>query len=282
MGGNIWKFVRFDRLGRHARVIFRKPENGPPVINLRAIDELREVVTIASQDPLIRSLSIHSDGEGVFLAGGDLEEFQALDKEAGRSMAEAMREVLWRLENLPYPVIAVIEGDAFGGGCELVLAADMRLAAPQARLAFTQGRFGLIPGWGGATRLTRVVGRARALALLMTGQPITARQAKAIGLVDEVVPKEKIGDRLAEIQANLEMVAPEAIRAVKEVVSAAVRLPYEESLRLELDLFVGLWGSQAHKEGLRAFFEKRAPAWAADDGSKRARGDTGRLRKAKA
>lgn len=254
--------VRLDRLGRHARITFRRPAEGPPVVSLGTIAELREALASLAGDPVVRSVTLRSEGDGVFLAGGDLQEFETLDTpEKGRVMAEGMRAVLQGFEDLPCPVVAVLDGDVFGGGCETILAADIRIAASGVRLAFTQGRFGLIPGWGGATRLTRLVGRGRALLLLMTGRPVGAWEAQAIGLVDQVVPKERIDDVLAEVQANVEMVAPEAIRAAKEAVRKAVMLPFERSLAHELDLFTSLWASAAHREGLRAFFERRAPAW---------------------
>ncbi len=277
--------IRVDRLGRHVRVTFLKPKDGPPVVSLRTIAALREAIAPLAEDQAVRSLTLRSEGDGVFLAGGDLQEFQRLDTpDKGREMAEGMREVLWRLETLPFPVIAVLDGDVFGGGCETILAADIRIATPDVRLAFTQGRFGLIPGWGGATRLTRLVGRGHALYLLMTGQPIRAREALGIGLVDRVVPRDRLEDALAEVQANMEMVSPEAVRAAKEAVRGAVSLPYESSLARELDLFVSLWASETHREGLRAFFERRAPTWAGDrepeaEPRKGTRGGTGRTRK---
>lgn len=277
------KRIRADRLGRHARITFLKPPDGPPVVSLDTISELNEVVTSLQKDPSVRSVTLRSEGDGVFLAGGDLQEFQALDTpQKGREMAIRMREVLWTLENLSCPVIAALDGDVFGGGCEAILAADIRVAVPKVRFAFTQGRFGLIPGWGGATRLTRLVGRGRALFLMTTGQPIEAREARDIGLVDVVVPRARLDDTLAALQANIEMVSPDAIRAAKEAVRGAVRLPYEQSLAFELDLFSAQWTSQAHQEGIRAFFERRAPAWAGDKTpttSARSRGGTGRRKK---
>lgn len=287
MSGTSGRRLRFDRLGRHVRITFRKPAEGPPVVSLQTIAELQDTLTSLAKDAGVRSVTLRSEGDGVFLAGGDLQEFESLDTpEKGREMAEAMRAVLAGFEALHCPVIAALDGDVFGGGCEAILAADIRIAAPGVRLAFTQGRFGLIPGWGGATRLTRLVGRGRALLLLMTGRPVGAREAQAIGLVDRVVPRERLDDTLAELQANMEMIAPEAVRAAKEAVRKAVMLPFEQSLAHELDLFASLWASEAHREGLRAFFERRAPAWAGEVApagrGTRSRGGTERRRKVQA
>ena len=268
--------IRTTRQGRHHQISFLKPAEGPPVVSLRTIEELRDAVARLAGDPSVRSVTIRSDGDGVFLAGGDLEEFQRLETpEQGRAMALAMREVLQALEALPCPVLAVLDGDVFGGGCEMILAADVRVAAAGIRLAFSQGRFGLVPGWGGATRLTRLVGPGRALYLLMAGRPIEAREARRIGLVDEVVLRERLDDFVAEFQANVEVIAPEAIRVAKQVVREAASLPYDQSLARELDLFTGLWGSAVHREGLRAFFEHRAPAWA-NEPQRPARGNRSR------
>lgn len=255
--------VHLGRLGRHAEIWFEAPEGGPPVVTLDMMERLVAIIENIAGQSEIRSVTLQSEGEGIFLAGGDLEEFASLDTpEQGRDMALKMRRILAALEGLPCPVIAVVEGDVFGGGCETILAADICLAAEGIHIAFTQGRFGLITGWGGATRLTRRVGPGNALFLLTTGRPITAEDAKSIHLVDKVVPVESIDDYLAEIRANMELISPEAIRAAKRAVQATRSLPYQECLDHELDLFVNLWASPEHKEGLAAFFGRRAPAWA--------------------
>lgn len=267
------KGIHLSRLGRHAVIWFEKPQTGPPVVTLDMMGRFLAIIEEIAGHPDIRSVTLQSEDDEVFLAGGDLQEFAALDTpEKGRDMALKMREVLGALENLPCPVIAVVEGDVFGGGCEIILAADIRIAAEGIHLAFTQGRFGLITGWGGATRLTRRVGPGSALFLLTTGRPITAESAKAIRLVNDLVPPDGMDDYLDEIRASLELISPEAIRAAKQAVQATQSLPFEQCLDNELDLFTGLWASPQHKEGLQAFFERRAPEWANDPSLEPAQG----------
>jgi len=260
--------IHLSRLGRHAVIWFEKPQSGPPVMTIDMMDRFGAIIEEIGAHPDIRSVTLHSEDDQVFLAGGDLQEFAALDTpEKGRKMALKMRKVLSALEDLPCPVIAVLEGDVFGGGCELILAADILIAAEGIHLAFTQGRFGLITGWGGATRLTRRVGPGSALFLLTTGRPITADSAKAIRLVNDLIAGDEMDDYLDEIRASLELISPEAIRAAKKAVRATQSLPFEQCLDNELDLFTGLWASPQHKEGLQAFFERRAPAWANEPSS---------------
>ncbi|NOZ00422.1 MAG: enoyl-CoA hydratase/isomerase family protein [Deltaproteobacteria bacterium] len=258
--------VHLGRLGRHATIWFEARESGPPVVTMAIMDRLMEIIDSIAGHPDIRSVTLQSEGVGVFLAGGDLQEFATLDTpQKGRAMAMKMRRVLAALEALPCPVIAVLEGDVFGGGCETILAADIRIAVEGISLAFTQGRFGLITGWGGATRLSRRVGPSSALFLLTTGRPVSSEYAKTIRLVDKVVSRDGLDDYLAEIRANLELMSPEAIKAAKLAVQATQSLPFEECLDRELDLFTGLWASPQHREGLEAFFQKRAPSWANSD-----------------
>jgi len=257
--------VRLERTGRHAEIWFETPSDGPPVVTIDIIDALNEMIEEISNLPDIRSVTLRSEGSDVFIAGGDLEEFASLETpEDGRAMAIKMRKALSALADLPCPVIAAVDGDVFGGGCETILAADIRIAVEGVRIAFTQGRFGLITGWGGATRLTRRVGPGRALFLLTTGRPVSAESAKGFGIVDKVVPASALEDYLAEIRANMELISPDSIKAAKSAVKAAITLPYQESMERELELFTQLWASPQHREGIQAFFDRRAPGWAAE------------------
>lgn len=255
--------VRLDRMGPHATLWFEKPEKGPPVVTLDVMSAMEAAVKRLAGDANLRTLTIRSEGGSVFLAGGDLQEFQSLDARRGRQMAVKMRRILAALDALPVPVIAALTGDAYGGGCEVAVAADVRIAVPSAHLSFSQGRFGVCTGWGGATRLVQLVGPGRAMLMLATGRPIPALEARRMGLVEEVVGEdESLEDRLAAMRATMEMIGPGAMGAIKKAIRGASVLPAAQAMEQELELFAAQWASPEHREGLEAFFEHRAPAWA--------------------
>jgi enoyl-CoA hydratase len=259
--------VRLDFAGCHAHICFERRTDGPPVVTLRMMTELARLVERVAADPEVRSLTFVSEDPNVFLAGGDLKEFATLDTpRKGRTMALKMRGILDAIEDLPMPVIAAIQGDVYGGGCELILAADMRISVSDAQFSFSQGRFGLIPGWGGTTRLTRLVGPGHAMLLLATGRPVSAMEARCLALVDEVVANQgAFQDHISALHASMELLSPSALRAAKEAVRAAATMPADKSMDNELRLFGQLWASEEHREGQRAFFERRAPNWVGDD-----------------
>lgn len=258
------KQVRLDLVGRHAFLTIVPPVDGPPVISLEVARAMLEALEKVKKDNKLRSLCLRSEGEGVFLAGGDLRQFASLQtKEEGKAMAEEVRAVLEAFEALPIPVFAAINGDCYGGGCELLLAVDFRVATKGSHFAFTQGRFGLTAGFGGVTRLVRLVGPGRAADLLLTGRSLEAREAQRIGLLEEVVEPQVLSERVAEIQASIELLGPKAVNGSKQAIRLASTLPRDKSMAKELEVFLDLWASEEHKEGLSAFFERRAPSWAA-------------------
>lgn len=233
--------------------------NHPPVnaLNRRVMQELDQCLDEIAADPNARALIVTGAGEKAFVAGADISEFPSLTGEVGEKMSAAGQAVLDKLEALAIPTIAAINGFALGGGCELALACDIRVAAENARLGQPEVNLGVIPGYGGTQRLARVVGPGKAKELIFTGEHITAAEAYRIGLVDRLVP---VGQALAEAKNLAQTIlkkGPLAIRAAKKAINQGLDLPLKEGLKVEARLFGELCNSEDQKEGAKAFLEKR-------------------------
>jgi enoyl-CoA hydratase/carnithine racemase len=207
-------------------------------------------------DGAVRALVITGAGE-TFVSGGDLKVIRERPFEETLELSQRMTALLDRLEALAVPVIAAIDGPALGGGVEIALACDYRIAARGASLSFRQAAMGLTTGWGATARLSRLVPRGTAVRLLMTAETIDAERARAIGLVDEVA--DRAIDRAIELARAIETVSPRAVAAFKRTIAAA----YGDrgSRAIEWREFERLWGGDDHREALAAFFEKRAARW---------------------
>jgi enoyl-CoA hydratase/carnithine racemase len=222
--------------------------------------ELAAACETLADDPNVRVVLL-SGGEGpVFSSGWDPSFLAAqVEGEAPARRAETLGHTFDFLAEMPRPVICALNGDAFSAGLELALACDVRLACPEARFAFPETSWGLIPMAGGTQRLTRIVGRAAALELILTAEPIDAQTALRIGLVSQVTPRDRL---LAEASALAERIAargPIAVRYAKEAVTQGLDMPLEQALRFETDLTIILQTTEDRAEGVRAFLEKREP-----------------------
>lgn len=222
-------------------------------------------VTAAGRDESIRALIITGVGD-TFVSGGDLKELAAhADVASGERLNRVMSRALNYLTELPFPVLAAINGSAVGGGCEILTACDLRLAAAEARLAFRQVQNGLTTGWGGAGRLAALIGQSRAMELLLTGRVIDATEAREWGLVHRVAPAD--GDVLGlafEWARELVDLPRQALAALKTLVYATRYFAPDEVGRLESKLFVQLWPSTDHIEAMEAFIAKRPPVFNRD------------------
>ena len=218
-----------------------------------ALDALRD-------DGEIRTVVFTGAGEKAFVAGADIAEFAERTAIEQRVAMEG-RRVFDEVAAYPMPTIAMINGFALGGGCELALACDLRVAARSAKLGQPEIRLGLLPGGGGTQRLPRLVGTGRALRLVLTGELIDAAEAERIGLVDLVVDDADLTDRTMALARTIAGYSPVALRLAKAAVRAAEEMPLTAGLALERELFVTAFGSEDRKEGVSAFLEKRAPAF---------------------
>ena len=228
-------------------------------LNARTLEELDTVFAALDSDDQVKGVILTGSGEKAFVAGADIEELTGLDAATGRAVSERGQRVFDRIEWLGKPVVAAVNGFALGGGCELALAAHVRIASENALLGTPEVRLGLICGYGGTQRLPRLVGRGAALEMLLTGERVSAEEALRLGLVNRVVPREQL---LAEAKHLLrKMIAngPLALRATLEAVRGGLDRPLAEAQEGEAQLFGELCASEDAREGTRAFLEKRAP-----------------------
>jgi len=236
--------------------------NRPKVLNALStavMDELRSAFTEIKDDKSIRVVILTGAGEKAFVAGADINELAANDPVQAKEYTHRGQAVLDLIESCGKPVIACINGYALGGGCELALACTMRLASENAKLGQPEVKLGIIPGYGGSQRLPRLVGKGLAFQMLLTGEQITAQEAHRIGLVNEVLPAEKLIPRAEEIAQKIIAMAPLAIQYCLEAVHHGYDLPLSEGLYVEATLFAVCCATQDKKEGTTAFLEKRAP-----------------------
>jgi enoyl-CoA hydratase len=198
-------------------------------------------------------------GEGkAFVAGADIAQMKDLDAVAGRAMIAKGHSVMNLIESIDKPVIAAINGFALGGGCELAMACDIRVASEKAKFGQPEVNLGIIPGFGGTVRLPKLVGKSMAKYLIMTADMIGAEEAKSIGLVEKVVAPEVLMEECEKIAKTIMSKAPIAISVAKTVINNAYSLDYRAGSALEVEGFVAPFASEDKKEGMTAFLEKRA------------------------
>jgi len=237
----------------------QRPEQGNR-IGGHLLRELAAACEVLADDPQVRVVVLIGGEGAAFSMGWDASLLAAqVEGEAAARGGERLGHTFDFLAQMPRPVICAINGDAVSAGLELALACDVRLACPEARFAFPEAAWGLIPMAGGTQRLARIVGRGAALELILTAEPIDAQTALRIGLVSHVVPRDRL---LAEASALAERIAargPLAVRYAKEAVSQGLDMSLEQALRFETDLTIILQTTEDRAEGVRAFLEKRAP-----------------------
>jgi len=238
--------------------------NRPKVLhalNAQVFDELEHVFRAIAPDANVRVILLTSSGEKAFAAGADINEIAATDGVTGQAKARRGQAVFRLIETCGKPVIALINGFALGGGCELAMACTMRLASDKARLGQPEVKLGLVPGYGGTQRLPRLVGASAALKLLLTGEMITASEALRIGLVDEVVPADRLMERGEQLARAIAAMAPLAVAGCLKAVERGSGLEIDSATQVEAEIFGRLCGTADKAEGTRAFLEKRTPVW---------------------
>lgn len=227
------------------------------------LEELGEALTTLAAAPAgeVRAVVVSGRGERAFCAGSHVGEFEVQRGPAGRERLELEERVSRQLADLPMPTIAAIEGNALGGGLELALCCDVRIASARARLGLPEVRLAVTPGGGGTQRLPRVVGLARAKELILTGRVIAADEAARIGLVNEVVPAGEARSRAEAVAVEIAARGPLAVREAKRLIDAAMDLALDAGLAAELDASERIFASDDMLEGANAFFDKREPLY---------------------
>jgi enoyl-CoA hydratase len=239
-----------------AIVTINRPEK-LNALNDRTVEELDAAFAAIGSDPQVRGAILTGAGEKAFVAGADIAELSTQSPVDGKERSIRGQKVLDRIENLGKPVIAAVNGFALGGGCELALACHVRVAAENAKLGTPEVKLGIMCGYAGTQRLPRLVGKGRALEMLLTGEMVGAQDALRIGLVNRVVPRETL---LAEAEGLLrQMLAngPVSLRFTLEAVNAGLEMPQDEAQYLEATLFGLICTTEDMKEGTKAFLEKR-------------------------
>lgn len=229
----------------------------PPMnaLDIATQDRLRELAAEATDRDDVRAVVLYG-GEKVFAAGADIKEMQVMDHTAMVKRSKALQDSFTAVARIPKPVVAAVTGYALGGGCELALCADYRIAADNARLGQPEILLGLIPGAGGTQRLARLVGPSKAKDLIFTGRHVKADEALDIGLVDRVVPAAEVHGQAHAWAAKLAQGPALALRAAKESVDAGLETDIDTGLAIERNWFAGLFATEDRERGMRSFVEE--------------------------
>jgi enoyl-CoA hydratase len=241
----------------HVLIVRINRERALNALNKEIIGELQQLFSYYWMDDTVKCVVITGAGEKAFVAGADISELADLDVRSGNELSARGLYLMKTIQNFPKPVIAAINGFALGGGCELAMACDIRLASEKAKLGQPEVNLGIIPGYGGTQRLPRLVGRGKAMELILTGQIIDAAEAHRIGLVDEVYPPEQLMDKALEMANLICTKAPVAIVLAKETINRGIEGSLSYGCDLEKANFAQLCGTGDKNEGMEAFLEKR-------------------------
>lgn len=241
-----------------AWVTINRPEK-LNALNRAVLDELKICFELIQKDDAVRAVILTGTGEKAFAAGADIKELSVLDAVEGKDASRRGQSLFDFVENMGKPVIAAIRGFALGGGCELAMACTLRVASEDARLGQPEVKIGIIPGYGGSQRLPRLVGKGRAMEMILTGDPVTAGEAYRMGLVNRVVPAKELLAAAETLARKMMANAPLAVRFSMEAVNHGLEASQAEGEFLEASLFGLSCATEDMKEGTRAFLEKRPP-----------------------
>jgi enoyl-CoA hydratase len=249
--------VLIERRGRVALLTINRPDK-LNALDVATRNDIPAAFAELEDDEEVRVVVITGAGDKAFVAGADINEFAGKTAVVQRAVMRGSR-AFDAVEEFPKPVIAMINGFALGGGCELALACDIRIASSKAKFGQPEIKLGIIPGGGGTQRLARLVGEGRAMELILTGDMIGAEEAARIGLVNYVVAPEELEAKAMEVANKIAEMSPVALAMAKQAVKNAARLDLRAGLEAEVDLFALCFSSEDKEEGVRAFIEKRKP-----------------------
>ena len=249
--------ILLERRDRLALLTINRPDK-LNALNIQTRREMAEALDELRGDETVRVVVITGAGEKSFVAGADITEFEGRTALQQRAVMRA-KSIFTAAEDFPKPIIAMINGFCLGGGCELALSCDLRVASDRARFGQPEINLGIIPGGGGTQRLTRLVGEGKAMQMILTGEMIGAEEAHRLGLVNEVYPAAELEAKTMELARKIAEKSPVALAMAKAAVKNAARLNLREGLDQEIDLFALCFSSADKEEGVRAFLEKRKP-----------------------
>ena len=252
--------IDLDRADGVATLTLNRPE-ALNAFNTEQLRLLEQMLAEVAADPAIRAVVLTGAGERAFAAGADIREMAALSPEGGLAFGRLGHAVTRAVEALPQPVVAAVNGFALGGGCELAIACDIRIASENAVFAQPEVSLGIPPGWGGSQRLPRLVGPGMAAEMILTGRRVAAAEALRIGLVNRVVPLPDLMPAAAELAATIAANGPVAVRAAKRLMALAFDGDPVVGLETECAVFGSVFGTPEQREGMGAFVEKRKPSF---------------------
>jgi enoyl-CoA hydratase len=249
-----------ERHDQVAIIRLNRPEKRN-ALSREMIVELLETFKKFDGQPNLRAIILTGTGDRAFCAGTDIAELTGLDPDRAREVSERGQALCNQIERCGLPVIAVVNGTAAGGGCELALACHIRIASANAQFSLPETKLGLLPGYGGTQRLARELGNGRALDMMLTGRTVSAAEALQFGLINHVAPAGELLAAAESLAQEIARLAPLAIRACLEAVTRGAELPLADGLALEAKLFASLFATDDVREGTSAFLEKRSPVF---------------------
>jgi enoyl-CoA hydratase len=255
-----FKYIIYEKSDGIATIILNRPE----AMNAFSEDVVSEILIAVEDlrnDDAIRVVVLTGAGEKAFSAGADIKTMIGMTALKARQLSLMGEKLCLAFENLEKPVIAALNGYALGGGLEVAMSCDLRIASESARMGQTEVNIGLIPGWGGTQRLTRLIGITKAKELVYTGKMIDAKTAEQIGMINMVVPKDKLRETVRQFAMELVSKAPVAIKVAKALINKGSDMSLDSALELEREGFGVVGSSEDLKEGVAAFIEKRRPAF---------------------
>jgi enoyl-CoA hydratase len=255
-----FKLVIYEKSERIATITLNRPE-ALNAFSKEVVEEVLHALDDAKNDENVRVVVLTGAGQKAFSAGADIKAMIGMNALKARELSLMGEKLCLALENLEKPVIAALNGYALGGGLEVAMSCDLRIASENSRMGQTEINIGLIPGWGGTQRLTRLVGRAKAKELILTGKIIDAKVAEQLGIVNMTVPADKFTETVRQFALELAAKAPVALRVSKALINKGADISLDSALALEREGFGVVASTEDLQEGVRAFSEKRKPVF---------------------
>ncbi|MBO8158079.1 enoyl-CoA hydratase-related protein [Thermosyntropha sp.] len=250
-----YRYVKIERENYTGILWVSRPEV-LNALNTEVLMEIGKAIDELGRDEGVRAIIVTGVGDKAFVAGADIREMQSLNAVQGRSFGKTGQEVFRKIEELEKPVIAAINGFALGGGCELAMAADIRLASDKAKFGQPEVTLGIIPGFGGTQRLSRLIGKGRAMELILTGSMISAEEAYRIGLVNYVYPANELLKEAKKMAEKITSNAPLAVKFAKSAINKGGQTDIDTGMSIEADLFGLCFATEDQKSGMKAFINK--------------------------
>lgn len=254
-----YEFIKYEKGNNGIGVL---SINRPKALNALNWDTLKDLGNFVENDlpkEELRVLIITGEGDKAFVAGADIAQMSQMSASDFREYVDYAHKTFDLIENSPHPSIAAVNGYALGGGCELALACDIRIASEKAKLGFPEVKLGIFPGWGGSQRTTRIMGNAKAKELIFTGEMISAEEALRMGLVERVVPHDVVMKEAKDLAESIAQRAPLAVSAAKKAINTGSEMDLDKALELEKELIISCFDTDDRAEGMKAFLEKRDP-----------------------